>query len=190
MSQTGKYKFFFLNLLKGLGWLLALILLFVYVKNSLDVKSNEVLLHYGNKPLIVYAIYIASEIVMGIIPPEFFMIWSLELAQFRNYWVDVTLLAIISYAAGTITYFFGRYFNTTVIYRYVRKKYLRKYEQLFGQYGGFLVFVAAITPVPYSAICMLVGSVKYPMRKFFLITLSRLLRFAVYGYLVWQASLL
>lgn len=190
MSQSGKYTFFFRNLLKGLGWLIALILLFVYIKNNLDVESNEILLHYGNKPLIVFGIYTISEVVMGIIPPEFFMIWSLELAQFRNYWVDVALLAVISYAAGTITYFFGRYFNTTVIYRYVRKKYLRKYERLFNQYGGFLLFVAAITPVPYSAICMLVGSVKYPMKNFFSITLFRLVRFAVYGYLVWQASLL
>ncbi|MCB0494921.1 MAG: VTT domain-containing protein [Cyclobacteriaceae bacterium] len=189
MPQKGKYNFLFRNLLKGLGWLLALILLFIYAKNNLDISSNEALLHYGNRPLMVFGIYVISEVVMGIIPPEFFMIWSLELAQYRNYVVDVTLLAVISYAAGTLTYFFGRYFNSTVIYRYLRKKYLRRYERLFNEYGGFLLFVAAITPVPYSAICMLVGSVRYPMRKFFLITLSRLLRFAVYGYLVWQASL-
>ena len=189
MPQKGKYNFLFRNLLKGLGWLLALILLVRYAKNNLDISSNEALLHYGNRPLMVFGIYVISEVVMGIIPPEFFMIWSLELAQYRNYVVDVTLLAVISYAAGTLTYFFGRYFNSTVIYRYLRKKYLRRYERLFNEYGGFLLFVAAITPVPYSAICMLVGSVRYPMRKFFLITLSRLLRFAVYGYLVWQASL-
>lgn len=189
MKQSGKYTFFFRNLLKGLAWLLALILLFIYAKNSLDIDSNEALLQYGNRPFMVYGIYIVSEIVMGIIPPEFFMIWSLELAHYRNYISDVALLAMISYAAGTITYFFGRYFNTTIIYRYLRKRYLRKYERLFNDYGGFLLFVAAVTPVPYSAICMLVGSVKYPMKNFFFITLSRLVRFAIYGYLVWKASL-
>lgn len=190
MAATDKYKFFFRNLLRGLAWLTVLIILFVLVKDSIDFQSENSLMRFGNNPYIVYAIYTVSEIVMGIIPPELFMMWSLELAGYRNYIADVALLATISYAAGTITYFFGRYFNGTVLYRYLRKRYLRKYEELFNKYGGFLLIVAALTPVPYSAICMLVGSVKFPIRKFLTITLFRLARFAAYAYLVYQASLL
>ena len=190
MTAKGKYQFLFSNLLKGLAYLAVLLLLFIYFKDSINLQADKGLLKYGNSPITVFSIYSISELIIGILPPELFMVWSLEFAEYRNYIFDLSLLAVISYAAGTLSYLFGRYFSSTVIYRYVRKKYLRKYDEKFNQYGGFLLFVAAVTPIPYSAICMLLGSVKYSFRNFFLISLFRLLRFAVYGFLVWEASLL
>jgi membrane protein YqaA with SNARE-associated domain len=190
MGNKEKYQFLFSNLLKGLGWLTILLLLFIYFKDSVVFQSDSGLMKYGNSPNTVFFIYTISEIIVGMIPPELFMMWSLELAEYRNYVADLALLSVISYAAGTLSYLFGRFFNGTVLYRYTRKKYLRKYEEKFNEYGGFLLFVAAVTPIPYSAICMLVGSVKYPFRNFFLISLFRILRFVVYGYLVYEASLI
>lgn len=189
MPSENKYRFLIRNLAKGVAWFGVLLLLFIYFKDSISFQSDSGLMKYGNSPIIVFSIYSVSEIIVGIIPPELFMMWSLELVEERNYLVDLSLLAIISYAAGTLSYLFGRYFNGTVLYRYSRKKYLRKYEEKFNKYGGFLLVVAAVTPVPYSAICALVGSVKYPLKKFFLITLFRFARFGVYGYLVWRASM-
>lgn len=189
MPLENKYRFLFRNLAKGFAWFAVLLLLFIYYKDSVIFQADSGLMKYGNSPITVFSIYSISEIIVGIIPPELFMMWSLELAEYRNYIADLALLSIISYVAGTLSYLFGRYFNGTVFYRYIRKKYLRKYEENFNKYGAFLLIVAAVTPVPYSAICALVGSVKYPFKKFFLITLFRFARFAVYGYLVWKASL-
>ncbi len=184
-----KYKFLLKNLLKGLAWLAVLLLVFIYFKDTISFQSDSSLIKYGNNPWVVFSIYTLSEIVVGIIPPELFMMWSLELAEHRNYISDLVLLASISYAAGTLSYIFGRYFSGTILYRYLRKKYLKRYEEKFNKYGAFLLIVAAVTPVPYSAICVLVGSVKYPVKNFLLITLFRFARFGVYGYLVWKASL-
>jgi len=189
MAEENKYKFLVRNLIKGFAWFAVLLILFISFKDNISFQADSGLMKYGNSPFIVFSIYSLSEIIIGIIPPELFMMWSLELAEYRNYIVDLSLLASISYIAGTLSYLFGRYFNSTVLYRYLRKKYLRKYEENFNKFGGFLLVVAAVTPVPYSAICALVGSVKYPIKKFFLITLFRFARFGVYGYLVWQASL-
>lgn len=188
MRIQEKYRFLLVNLAKGLGWLLLLLIGFVLLRDSLLPNDESGLLKYGNNPWLIFSIYSLSEIIIGIIPPELFMMWSLELSRYRIYVFDVTLLAIISYTAGVIAYIFGRYFNGTVIYRYSRKKYLRKYEAHFTKYGAFLLIVAAITPVPYSAVCALVGAAKYPARKFLYISLVRFARFASYGYLVWQAS--
>ena len=118
------------------------------------------------------------------------MMWSIKLAESRNYIFDVSLLALISYLAGVTTFLFGHYFHQTIIYRYIRKRYLRKFEIRFQQFGGFLLFVAAVTPLPYSGICMLAGSANYSKRNFYLITLFRFVRFAVYGYFIWRASLI
>lgn len=189
MQAENKYRFLIQNLLKGMAWFAVLISLFIYFKDSLIFQADSGLMKYGNSPLVVFSIYSISEIIIGIIPPELFMMWSLEMSEYRNYLTDLAILAIISYAAGTLSYLFGRYFNGTVLYRYTRKRYLRKYEEKFNRYGAFLLIVAAVTPVPYSAICVLAGSVKYPFKKFFLITLFRFARFGVYGYLMWEASM-
>jgi len=190
MSQQDKLRYLFRNLFRGLLWLLVIVIAFVLVNHTTDFQSSELLQKLGDRPYLVYFIYIISEMIIGIIPPEMFMVWSLELASNRIYLMDLTLLAMLSYTAGVITYYFGRYFNQTVIYRYVRKRYLRKFEPRVHEFGGFLLFVAALTPVPYSGVCMLMGSVNYSYRKFFLITLFRFLRFALYGYIMYRASLL
>ncbi len=190
MAQSERTRFFVKNLIRGLLWLALLVAAFVLFNHYVDIESSEFLMYLGDNAPLVYFVYFLSEIVVGIIPPEMFMVWSLELTKGRNYVLDVFLLAAISYFAGVVTYYFGRYFHTTIIYRYLRRRYLRRFEGRVSQFGGFLLFVAAVTPVPYSGICMLMGAGRYAQRKFFLITLFRLARFAVYGYIMWRASLL
>lgn len=190
MPQSAKTRFFIRNLTRGVLWLAILVAAYVLMNHYVDFESSELLMSLGNNPGLVYSIYFISEIVIGIIPPELFMMWSLELAQNRNYIVDLALLAIISYFAGIVTYLFGLYFHTTVIYRYIRRRYLGKFESYFHQFGGFLLVVAALTPLPFSGICMLTGAVNYSRKGFFLLTLTRFIRFAVYGYIMYRASLI
>lgn len=162
---------------------------YILFNHYVDIDSSEFLQALGDRVALVYTVYFVSEIILGIIPPEMFMMWSLELAHGRNYIMDLTLLAVISYGAGVVAYLFGLYFHSTVIYRYLRRRYLRKFEARFNQFGGFLLIVAAVTPLPYSGICMLTGAANYPKRNFFILTLFRFLRFAVYGYIMYRASL-
>ena len=190
MTQSARSKFFIKNLTRGLLWLGILVIGFILFNHYVDIESSEFLMSLGDNPGLVYLIYFLSEIIVGIIPPEMFMMWSLELTHGRNYVLDVALLASISYVAGVTTYLFGLYFHKTVIYRYLRRRYLGKFEGYAHQFGGFLLFVAAITPIPYSGICMVMGAANYSRRNFFLITLFRFLRFVVYGYIMWRASLI
>jgi membrane protein YqaA with SNARE-associated domain len=66
------------------------------------------------------------------------------------------------------------------------EKYLEQYQDNLKRYGGYLVFVGAVTPVPFSATCMLAGSVDLPFKNFLLICITRIIRFAVYGWMVWS----
>jgi membrane protein YqaA with SNARE-associated domain len=94
-------------------------------------------------------------------------------------------LTIISYGAGVLGYFIGKYFSKTSLYKAIGEKYMKPYEGQLKKFGGYLVFVGAITPVPFSATCMLAGSIHYPFRTFLLICISRIFRFAFYGWMVW-----
>jgi membrane protein DedA with SNARE-associated domain len=190
VARSARTIFFVKNLTRGLLWLAVIVVGFILFKHYVDIESSEFLMSLGDNPGMVYLIYFISEIIVGIIPPEMFMMWSLELTTGRNYILDLVLLASISYAAGVATYLFGLYFHKTVLYRYLRRRYLGKFEIYAQQFGGFLIFVAAVTPIPYSGICMIMGAANYSRRNFFLISLFRFLRFAVYGYIIWRASLI
>ena len=167
-----------------------MVVAFILFNHYVDIDSSDFLMSLGDRVGLVYLIYFISEIVVGILPPELFMAWSLEIAKGRNYFLDVTLLALISYTAGIVAYLFGLYFHSTIIYRYIRRRYLGKFEAYLNQFGGFLLVVAALTPLPYSGICMLTGAGNFSRKSFFILTLFRFLRFAIYGYIMYKASLI
>lgn len=184
-----RYRFFINNLLKGLLWFSALVVLFVlFQKHGPGEQFREFLQPLYDRPFFMYLIYSLSEIFFGIIPPELFMIWGLSYQSALIYIEIVALLAAISYAAGVLGFYFGRFLNTTVLFRYARKRYFMQYQQYLLKYGFFLIFVAALTPIPFSAICMLVGASKYPARRFFLFSLSRFIRFGFYSFIIWQSN--
>ena len=183
-----RLNFLVRNLLKGLLWFAILVTAYVLLKDRIEIQPESLVGRVSDNYLAVYLIFLASEVIFGIIPPEVFMAWAAEPGDATYYIGNVTFLAIISYGAGVLGYWIGRFLNQAVLYRYARRKFFTQYEVFFRKFGGFLLFVAAVTPLPYSAICMLVGSVKYNFRNFILISLSRFLRFAFYSYLLWQAG--
>ena len=181
-------KFLFRNLLKGLLWFAILLIIYIYLKDRIEIHPESWVGRLNDNPLAMYLIFLSSEVIFGIIPPEVFMAWAAEPGNLVYYIMNVTLLASISYGAGVLGYGIGRVLNRRVLYRYARRKFFNQYETFFRKFGGFLLFVAAVTPLPYSAICMLVGSVNYRFRLFLLISLTRFLRFGFYSFILWQAG--
>jgi membrane protein YqaA with SNARE-associated domain len=190
MSETeevgdSRSRFFFKNLLRGLAWFAVIIIAYILVQGELKVYETQIN-EVGDNLTLLLGIFTVSEIVFGIIPPEFFMlIWQTK-GVVSEYILNLTILTFISYAAGVAGYFIGYYFTKTKMFAKVYDKYLKSYEASLKKYGGFLVVVGAVTPVPYSATCMLAGSVKYPFNTFLLICITRIIRFAVYGWMVWS----
>lgn len=140
-----------------------------------------------SNPALLFVIYTLSEIVFGIIPPEFFMILSiLHNISVTGFSVNLIIYATLSYLSGVLGYYIGRTFSKTSIYKRIREKYLKQYEARLKAFGSYLVFVGAVTPIPFSATCMMAGSVELPFKNFLLICSARVLRFGVYGWMVWN----
>lgn len=181
-----KTWFFVKNLLKGLLGLAIIVIAYSLLQRYTEV--DKFIDYLGNWPVMVYLVFITSEVVFGIIPPELFMIWSLNNGLFDSYVLDVALLSAISYLAGILGYQIGKYmlgFSWTASFM---NRYVHRYKNLLNRYGGFLIFVGAVTPVPFSAICMLMGGTQYPFNRFLLISLARFLRYAIYAWVIWQAN--
>ncbi|MFT6865746.1 MAG: membrane protein YqaA with SNARE-associated domain [Cyclobacteriaceae bacterium] len=188
--KSERARFFLGNLLKGLIWLAVIVGGYFYLERNYNFSLAEILGPFYDKPAVIFSIFLGSEVIFGIIPPELFMIWSLRDGMLIVYVQNVIALAVISYLAGLIGYYLGSHFSTTRLYRIIRKNYLRKFEKHITRFGGFMIIVAALTPIPFAGICMLMGAVKYPARRFMLISLSRFLRFAIYAMIIWEAKIL
>ena len=81
MKIINRKKFLFGNLLKGLAWFIAIVLIFLLAKEYLPYDPEGWVGNIYDRPVLVYLVFTLSEIVVGIIPPEVFMIWSLQSAN-------------------------------------------------------------------------------------------------------------
>jgi membrane protein YqaA with SNARE-associated domain len=188
-DQMDKTRFFLWNLGKGLLWLTIIISLYFYAKNNLDFDLEVLLGPLYHRSGVIFFVFLTSEVVFGIIPPEFFMLWSLRNGELMLYVQNIIALSSISYCAGIIGYYIGSYFNGTKLYRTLEKNVFGKFQKHFYRYGGFIIVVAALTPLPFSGICMLIGAVKYSFRQFVVISMMRFVRFLVYGIIIWEANI-
>ncbi len=187
MKLSPRMQFLLKNGLRGLAWLAVILLAYVFFENILISNApDEWVEKFYARPLVIYLIYFGSEFFFGIIPPELFMIWALKKGGVINYTLTVAMFAVASYALGYVTFLIGQFLYKKITFRYIRIKYLNKSWPQLKKYGIFLIIVAAVTPLPWSAICLLVGSAGYPSGRFLRYALFRLLRYAVYGFIIFQ----
>lgn len=185
-----KATFFLKNLVRGLLWLAAMIIIFAIARKYINPDFNAYLKPFLDNTPLILTIYSLSEFLFGIIPPEMFMIWAMKFGSAWDYIYFTAVFSIISYIAGFTGFLFGKYLSNTRYYRYLRRRFLGKYHTLLMKYGFFLILVAALTPLPFSAISILVGSLNYPAGKYLMYALSRFARFAVYAIIIWESGLL
>jgi hypothetical protein len=188
MTVSPRIKFLIKNGLKGIIWL-AILLVGYYLFDYFIVSKNpDVWLHrFYSQPELIYLIYFGSELFFGLIPPELFMIWAFNKGDIPQYILNVTFFAAVSYALGYLNFLVGKFLYKRVIFRYFRKRFFTETWPQLRKYGLFLIIVAAITPIPWAAVCLLVGSAGYPTKSFLKYALFRILRFAVYGFIVYQS---
>lgn len=191
MKISPRIQFLLQNGLKGFVWLLVILGAYFLLKEVVMSRAPDDLVEqiYA-RPFIVYLIYCASEFFFGIIPPEFFMIWAINKDTIAHYFMNLAFFAAVSYAMGYINFLIGRLLYKRSSFRLFRKKFLKQTLPMLKKYGLFLIIVAALTPVPWSAVCLLVGSAGYPSKRFLKYALFRLLRFAVYGYFIYQTHVI
>jgi len=181
-------SFLFRNLFKGLLWFAVIITAFIFMEEYIQANFKNHIDDIRANPGILYGVYTLSEIIFGILPPELFMmIWILDNIDLTGFIINLSILTIISYGAGVLGYYIGKNFSKTTLYQTrIREKYLKQYESKLNKFGGYLVFVGAVTPVPFSATCMLAGSINMNFKHFLLICITRVIRFAAYGWMVWS----
>ena len=185
LLRTGGYTFLRSNLLK-LGASILIILGLFYLIDGYIINIDDAMAWVTQilSPAGLISVFFFSEVSFGFITPELLIVWADE--TLKPNWM-LALLATLSYTAGIVSYFIGRFWSTRKI---VRERILERNATTMDQlrrFGGLLIILAALTPLPYPIVCQLSGMNKYPFKYFVWITLVRFLRFGLYGALLFSA---
>ena len=185
LVRTGGYTFLRSNLLK-LGASILIILGLFYLIDGYIINIDDAMAWVTEilSPAGLISVFFLSEVSFGFITPELLIVWADE--TLKPNWM-LALLATLSYTAGIVSYFIGRFWSTRKI---VRERILERNATIMDQlrrFGGLLIILAALTPLPYPIVCQLSGMNKYPFKYFVWITLVRFLRFGLYGALLFSA---
>lgn len=182
-----KAAFLLINILKGFLYLGILVLVFFLIQKSFTEKERlEWFGEIYNNPTLVMSVFVGSEILFGIIPPEVFMLWSLKTGFLGTYYFSIGILSVISYAAGLFNYTIGSLINHRSKVMQSDYKIIAKYRDLFLKYGAHLVVVASVSPIPFSAVSLLAGAGGLERNKYLLFSLFRIVRFFAYAYIIWK----
>ena len=131
----------------------------------------------------VLIVFFISETLLGLIPPEIFIGWS---KKTPTPILNLSILATLSYAGGILSYFIGKTIQKiTTVKNYLEVK-MAKHLKNTGKWGGFLILIGALLPVPFSITCVAAGMIKYPLKGVVLFGLFRFVRFALYAWAIFN----
>jgi membrane protein YqaA with SNARE-associated domain len=180
--RSGLYRFMFRNAIKVILILAAVFFVFWFIeKYIIDLEYLFTTVLKSQKPGIIFILFFVSESILGLIPPDFFILWS---KQFPHPYNAITILALLSYTGGYISYGIGKLlYKIPKINNFVENK-IRENIRDLRRWGGLFIVVAALFPLPYSTISLAVGIVRYPRTTFLLLGLTRIARFYIYAFIL------
>ncbi len=183
--RTGFYVFV-LDALKKAFWPIVFTVIAVFLFNEYVYDLRKGLVHMTEtfSTWSIVTFFYASETILGLIPPEIFLGWASKMDSPYFY---IALLATISYLGGLTAYFLGRAsLKIASIKEYLEVKMAKNLKNT-EKWGGILILVGALLPLPFAISCLTAGMIKYPFRNVVLYGLFRFIRFAFYGYLIFSA---
>jgi membrane protein YqaA with SNARE-associated domain len=183
-SRTGFYMFIWESLKKAF-WPIVTVVTGLFLFNKYVYNINDGL-HYFTETFsrtTVLITFFISETLLGLVPPEMFIAWTKKTADPI---LNLSILATLSYLGGLVTYYIGK---TALRIKSV-KEYLevKMAENLKNtrKWGGILILVGALLPLPFSIACLAAGMIKYPFKNVVLFGLLRFVRFAIYAWAIFK----
>lgn len=188
-KRIGLYSFLgknFLKLILILGGIVFAIFILDWI---FDLKhQQEVIQEFVDslKPIYVFLFFFGTESFMGMIPPDIFIVWAK--ARFPEHpYLLVTILATLSYFGGVAAYYLGKFTRrSNRVRNYIKRKYEKNFDMI-EKWGGLVIIMAALFPLPFAMISTIAGIVKYPLKPFLLYGLTRYIRFYLYAVVIFGA---
>ena len=183
-SYTGFYSFVLQSLKKTVTPAIVLILAIFLVDRFLfDFSDFFTLITTKFSVIQILLIFFASESFLGLVPPEIFIAWA---AKTNQPMVFLSLLALLSYIGGIVSFFIGKSISKLpAVYNYLEVK-MKKHLKNTRKWGGFLIVVGALLPIPFSMTSIAAGIINYKFKNYLLFGLLRFARFYLYAVVIFN----
>lgn len=183
-SYTGFYSFVGTSVKKAiipiLLFVLAIVLLDFYV---LDINKLLVTVTETYPPAGILGVFLLSESLLGLIPPELFIAWAGKSAFPIFY---LSLLAAASYIGGIISYFIGVSITKIPSVHRQMELNMAKHIKNTRKWGGFLIVVGALLPIPFAMTSIAAGIIRFPFMSYLMFGLLRFVRFYAYALVIFE----
>ena len=134
-------------------------------------------------PTVILSVFFASESLLGLVPPEIFIAWA---GKMPTPYLYLVLLALASYSGGIISFFVGKSIsNFPRVHNYLEGK-MEKQLKMIRKWGGFLIVVGALLPIPFAITSVAAGLIHYKFRNYLLFGLLRFVRFYLYALVIFN----
>lgn len=183
-ERTGLYSFIGKNLKSAILPILGIILV-IFLFNKYVYNINDGLHHFTEtfSRLTVLTVFFISETLLGLIPPEIFIAWT---KKTEDPIINLAILATLSYSGGLISYFLGRMtLKIATVKEYLEVKMAKNLANT-KKWGGILILVGALLPLPFSIACVAAGMIKYPFKNVVFFGVFRFVRFAIYAWAIFK----
>ena len=183
-SRTGFYMFIWESVKKAFVPIVSVVLgLFLVNRYVYNINEGLESITETFSRLGIFSFFFTSETLLGLIPPEIFIAWTKKTSEPI---LNLSILATLSYCGGLLTYFLGKLvLKIESVKNYLEVK-MAKHLKNSKKWGGFLILVGALLPVPFSISGMAAGMIKYPVKNVVLFGLFRFARFAIYGLVIFN----
>lgn len=131
----------------------------------------------------IFAVFLISETVLGLLPPEIFIAWS---SKSVTPWLFLFIIASLSYIGGVIAYFVGNQLNRIPSIRNHIEHKIATHINNLRKWGGFFVLVGAMLPLPHSMVSLACGLIKYDLKNYLAWAIFRYLRFGLYALVIFR----
>ncbi|MCK3683219.1 VTT domain-containing protein [Maribellus sp. YY47] len=160
--------------------------IFVLILISLEIFLLDFNLLLNNlvtvySPKIIYSVFLLSETILGLLPPEVFIAWA---SKIETPWGSLFILASLSYLGGIIAYFVGTRLSMIPYIKNRIETKLQKHIINLRKWGGLFVFLGAVSPIPHSIVSLASGLIKYNFKNYLLWALFRYMRFILYAFVI------
>lgn len=183
-SYTGFYKFVGRSVLKAIIPILLIIgAIFAVDFYVLDLNQALVTFTETYSPTGILSVFFISESLLGLIPPEIFIAWAGKSALPIFY---LSLLALASYLGGIVSYFIGIGITKIPSVQEKIEVNMGKYIKNTRKWGGFLIIVGALLPIPYSLTSIAAGVIRFPFMSYLMFGLLRFVRFYLYALVIFE----
>ncbi|MBD1262827.1 short-chain dehydrogenase [Maribacter polysiphoniae] len=183
-SYTGFYAFIKSSLGKVIVpislFIIGLWLVHLYVIDFHDLFTSITTTY---SPLIILSVFLATESLLGLVPPEIFIAWAGKTDTPILY---LSVLALISYLGGIISFFEGKAISKVPSMKAYFEVKMAKHMKMIRKWGGFLIIVGALLPIPFAMTSIAAGLIHYRFRNYLLFGLLRFVRFYLYAIVIFN----